>query len=174
MYTFARRFFLALLPLLLVLGACDNKTDDMKELEKQIEEHKVLDDATIQKYLQDNNITNYERTSTGLYIVRLNTVTSGPQPVQGSSISVKYIGRRISDNFRFDASVDNGTPCGCTTFVLGSVIAGWNEAFPKLYKGQRALLLIPSHLAYSYQGQGGAIPAWTPLMFDVELINVGQ
>ncbi|KUG09290.1 hypothetical protein ASU33_16250 [Solirubrum puertoriconensis] len=172
---FARLALWALLPLLLALGACDNKTDFQKDIEKKIEAQKPIDDATIQDYLKKNNITNYTRTNSGLYIVWRKKIGSGLRPVRGNNVSTRYIGRIISSGLRFDSSIDNGTSCGCTSFQVGQVIEGWNEALTEhMYKGEDVLLLIPSHLAYSYTGSGTSIGPFTPIMFEMELLDVKQ
>ena len=40
--------------------------------------------------------------------------------------------------------------------------------------GGKAQLVIPSHLAYGDRGAGGMIQPFTPLTFDVELIEVEE
>lgn len=48
--------------------------------------------------------------------------------------------------------------------------AGWDQGILKMRKGGKALLLIPSDIGY---GEGrGQIPPYTPLVFEVELIDV--
>ncbi|RAK62252.1 FKBP-type peptidyl-prolyl cis-trans isomerase [Hymenobacter edaphi] len=168
-----RALLWALLPLMLLLAGCKNDSDDAaKELAKLVEQHKAEDDATIQAYLTANNITTYERRDSGLYIIWQNRSTTGTTlPVAGSQVKVRYIGRRLSDDIRFDASIDNGTPCGCTSFTVGSVIEGWNEMLQLMRKGDKVIILVPSHLAYGPSGNGSFIPPFTPLKFEMELID---
>ena len=54
----------------------------------------------------------------------------------------------------------------------GGVIQGWDQGIAVLPKGSKALLLIPSTLAYGERGAGGDIPPNAPLRFDVELVGV--
>ncbi|MBL4676366.1 MAG: FKBP-type peptidyl-prolyl cis-trans isomerase [Mucilaginibacter sp.] len=55
----------------------------------------------------------------------------------------------------------------------GRVIRGWEEGLLLLNKGAKATLVIPSELGYGEQGIGnGVIPAFAPLTFDVEIVNI--
>jgi FKBP-type peptidyl-prolyl cis-trans isomerase len=51
------------------------------------------------------------------------------------------------------------------------VIEGWDEAIAMLSKGGKAKVIIPSKLGYSAQGAGQMIPPFSPLVFEVELVN---
>ncbi|RTQ44976.1 hypothetical protein EJV47_26780 [Hymenobacter gummosus] len=173
-FTLLRRLLWALMLPLLLLGtaACDDDNNSQEELNRLIEEQKVKDEAAIQAYLTANNITNATRTSSGLYVIRTNTPGTGPTPVDKAQVKTKYIGRYFSSGLRFDASIDNGTECGCAVFTVGSVIPAWNEVLVTMHKGDRVTILVPSHLGYGAAGNpGGGIPAFTPLMFDIELID---
>ncbi len=73
------------------------------------------------------------------------------------------------DGTLFDSSYSRGKPI---EFELGRgyVITGWDQGILKMRKGGKALLLIPSDIGY---GEGrGQIPPYTPLVFEVELIDV--
>jgi peptidyl-prolyl cis-trans isomerase A (cyclophilin A) len=55
---------------------------------------------------------------------------------------------------------------------MGQVIAGWDEGIQLLQVGDKARLVIPSHIAYGSAGAGGVIPPNATLVFDVELVAV--
>ena len=92
-------------------------------------------------------------------------------PKAGETVVIHYTGTLLSDGSKFDSSVDRGTPFE-TRIGVGRVIAGWDEAIPKLSVGTKAKLTIPSELAYGRSGAGGAIPPNADLVFEVELLSI--
>lgn len=92
-------------------------------------------------------------------------------PKTGETVVIHYTGTLLSDGSKFDSSVDRGTPFE-TQIGVGRVIAGWDEAIPKLSVGTKAKLTIPSDLAYGRSGAGSAIPPNADLVFEVELLAV--
>ncbi len=62
-----------------------------------------------------------------------------------------------------------------TMFVANRVIRGWTEGLGLLGEGGKATLYIPSDLAYGERGtRDGSIPPHATLIFDVEVLKVGQ
>ena len=100
------------------------------------------------------------------------TVTgSGEQPQLGDKVTVHYTGYLTdSAKTKFDSSLDRDQPF---TFKLGKgqVIPGWDEGIALLSVGDKAVLNIPSDLAYGERGAGGVIPPNADLIFEVELIS---
>lgn len=82
---------------------------------------------------------------------------------------VHYEGRLL-DGTVFDSSYKRGSPF---TFRLGlgSVIAGWDEAFLSMTKGEKRTLIVPHWLAYGEKGRPPKIPPNATLIFEVELID---
>ena len=122
----------------------------------------------IANYLQENNIKSAARPS-GLIFVDVE-VGSGPSPVAGKQVTVNYSGSFL-DGEIFDSSYDRNEPF-IFTLGVGEVIKGWDEGIALLKTGGKARLIIPSNLAYGEDGAGGIIPPYTPLVFDVELLNI--
>ena len=96
----------------------------------------------------------------------------GPKPKTGDMVSVHYTGTLLNGT-KFDSSVDRGQPISLPIGV-GQVIKGWDEGIMMLNQGGKAKLIIPPHLGYGSQGAGGVIPPNAWLVFDVELIKVGN
>ena len=69
----------------------------------------------------------------------------------------------------FDSSYDRGEPA---EFPLNGVIAGWTEGIQLMSVGSNYRFFIPSELGYGSQGAGQRIPPYSPLIFEVELIDI--
>ncbi len=151
-----------------------SKDEKLKEEQKAQQEHmeqmkknKAEEAGKLKKYLADNNIT-VAPTADSLFIV-ITKKGSGPKPKVGDMVKVHYTGYLL-DGTKFDSSVDRGKPF---EFQLGKgrVIKGWDEGIAALNKGAKAKLIMPSKLAYGNRGAGGIIGPYSPLVFDVELID---
>lgn len=122
-----------------------------------------------QKELLDSVAAGYEETPSGLRYQILQE-GSGKKATQGAMVSVHYKGQLL-DGTVFDSSYKRKQPIDFAIGV-GQVIAGWDEGIQLLKVGDKARLVIPSHLGYGAAGAGGVIPPNATLIFDVELMNV--
>src|SRR5262245_30568129 len=97
-------------------------------------------------------------------------VGDGALAESGKEVVVHYTGW-LTDNTKFDSSVDRGQPC---KFQLGAgqVIRGWDEGVKGMRVGGKRKLTIPPDLGYGANGAGGVIPPNATLIFDVELLEV--
>ncbi len=134
------------------------------ERERKIAEAKEKSEAALEKLA-----AGFEKTDSGLRYQIIQKGT-GAKSVKGKNVSVHYKGQ-LEDGTVFDSSYDRKQPID---FVLGvgQVIKGWDEGLQLMQVGDKARLVIPSHLAYGSQGAGGAIPPDATLIFDVELMDV--
>ncbi|BDS11931.1 FKBP-type peptidyl-prolyl cis-trans isomerase [Aureispira anguillae] len=128
-------------------------------------DYKAQDEAAIQQYIKDHNLTAIEAQD-GLYYT-MDVVGTGEQPAGVySTVTIHYTGRLL-DGTVFDSS-EGKAPY---TNTLTGVIKGWQYGVPHFKAGGKGKLLIPSHLAYGASGSGLIGPN-TPIMFDIELISV--
>jgi peptidyl-prolyl cis-trans isomerase A (cyclophilin A) len=109
-------------------------------------------------------------TPTGLRYTILQSANEGKNPEEGDLVSVHYCGMMPNGKI-FDDSFQRGEPIEFT-LGRGQVIAGWDEGIGYLKKGERAILIIPPHLAYGERGAGGVIPPNATLIFEVELMDI--
>ncbi len=113
----------------------------------------------------------YEKTATGLRYKITQTNAEGKPAKRGDNVQVHYTGTLL-DGTKFDSSVERGQPI---SFAVGTgrVIPGWDEGIMLLKEGEKASLVIPSFLGYGKRGRG-PIPTNAILMFDIELVKVGN
>jgi FKBP-type peptidyl-prolyl cis-trans isomerase len=110
-------------------------------------------------------------TSSGLKYIILKT-GKGTTPKPGQTVFVHYTGT-LTNGKKFDSSRDRGQPF---SFNLGEgkVIPGWDEALSTMKVGERRKLIIPPKLGYGAAGAGEVIPPNATLIFDVELLKIGE
>ena len=135
---------------------------------KAEKENAMKENEMIAKYIAEKQITPSKSSSGLMYII--SEPGTGEQAQAGKTVKVHYTGRLL-DGTKFDSSLDRNDPI---EFKLGQgmVIKGWDEGIALLKVGGKALLIIPSNLAYGSRGAGGVIPPFSPLTFEVELVSV--
>lgn len=106
-------------------------------------------------------------TESGLQHEVLREGTGAPCPPL-SEVEVHYKGMLINGTV-FDSSYDRNEPI---SFLLGQVIAGWQEGIPLMKVGGHSVFTIPGKLAYGERGVPGLIPPNATLIFEVELLKV--
>jgi FKBP-type peptidyl-prolyl cis-trans isomerase FkpA len=130
--------------------------------EKRNNETKMMEDFV------KKNQPNATKTQFGIYRVVLKE-GSGATAKKGQTVTVHYTGKLMNGN-TFDSSI--GRDPIAVTLGTGSVIPGWEQALELMKKGEKAWVFIPSSLAYGEQGAGGVIDPYTPLVFEIEIIDI--
>jgi FKBP-type peptidyl-prolyl cis-trans isomerase len=142
---------------------------------------KTQEPVKIKKYIDDNKLVT-AKTDSGLYYT-ITTKGSGPLPIPGDTVVVNYTGRFLTGKV-FDTNIKElaikeklstniSRAYAPIRFPLGQrqVIAGWDQGLALLNKGSKATFIVPSKLGYGAQGNGNIGP-FSPLVFDVELVNI--
>jgi peptidylprolyl isomerase len=98
-------------------------------------------------------------------------VGDGEEAMNGSKVTVHYVGVSFLTGEEFDASWNRDQPF---EFKLGKgqVIQGWDAGVLGMKVGGRRQLTIPSAMAYGARGAGGVIKPHEPLVFVVDLLAV--
>ncbi len=136
--------------------------------------------AKIQGYLAAHK--DVVKGDSGLYYV-ITKQGFGPKPVEGDTAVVNYTGMFLngkpfetsvkSDAIKYKMPMNPMNPYKPYRFPVGTknMIKGWNLGIPMLTKGATATLILPSSVAYGERGSQ-QIPPFTPLIFNVELVDI--
>ena len=101
-------------------------------------------------------------------------VGTGAEAKDGDKVKVNYTGRLLKTHFMFDSSVGPGKKPFDFQLGKGSVIKGWDQGVVGMKVGGKRKLTIPSRLGYGDKGSPPKIPGKATLVFDVELLSVGD
>ncbi len=118
---------------------------------------KAADQAVFDKVLKNNK--DAVKTESGLIYQIIETGDQNIKASGSDSISVLYKGTYTDDKM-FDGTMYKGNKP--TSFFLGGVIKGWQEAIPLIGEGGKIKIWVPAELAYSDKA----------LIFDIELVDV--
>jgi FKBP-type peptidyl-prolyl cis-trans isomerase len=109
-------------------------------------------------------------TATGLWYEELQQ-GAGDLPVAGDSIYVLYSGW-LSDGTLFDSATNPDDPLDFV-FLVDAIIAGFAEGVAGMRPGGIRRLVIPPHLGYGSR-VFGPIPAWSTLVFEVNVLRIAR
>jgi FKBP-type peptidyl-prolyl cis-trans isomerase len=146
----------------------------------EIDRAKNTENAKVSRYIAANNLKPITTASGLNYVVTKQG--SGPKAQAGDSLQVNYTVSFLSGKV-FDTSLPAKSKLATTynpqrpyePIVLpygsaGSVIPGVEEALGLFPVGTAVTLILPSKLGYG--SQGGAIPPYTPLIFEMEVLKI--
>ena len=104
----------------------------------------------------------------GIYYKVLEQGNGRTSPTVRSIVSVHYRGTLI-DGKEFDNSYKRNYP---EAFRLCDVIDGWQLALQQMHVGDKWIIYIPYEMGYGSKACAG-IPAFSTLIFEVELLGIG-
>ena len=136
------------------------------EAEKAMQALKADSEKAFYEYLKTNNIT--EHTASGLFFNKL-VITKGTQPQAGQTARIKFVatfldGSPLGDSDQLGGHYD-------VEYGKGAVLRGLEEGIGLMRVGEKARFVLPYTLAYGANPYGN-IPAYSNLVFDVELVDV--
>ncbi len=138
----------------------------LKEREEQAGKNK--DEGT--KFLEENGKRDGVKTTASGLQYEVLTEGKGEHPKPSDTVTVHYKGTLINGE-EFDSSYSRGQP---VSFPLGNVIPGWTEGVQLMTPGSKYKFYIPSDLAYGERGAGVKIGPNQALVFEVELLSIGE
>lgn len=139
------------------------KTEELKE--RTMLEKYGANKLAGEKFLEENKSKEGVQTTESGLQYKIITEGNGVIPAKTSKVHVNYRGTLI-DGTEFDRSKE--TPAALYT---AQVIEGWSEALTMMPVGSKWELYIPQNLAYG-SGEQRAIPPYSTLIFEVELVGI--
>ena len=149
-----------------ILGVAN--TEVVKKEKKDLASDKQkFEEELLKDFIKKENIT-VKPTASGLYFIP-ETEGKGKKVEKGNKLTIHYTGKFINGEI-FDSSIKRGKPI---EYIFGEkgFIPVWEEGISYMKEGCKAKLIIPSHLAYGDK-KNGPIPAYSTLIFDIELLKV--
>jgi FKBP-type peptidyl-prolyl cis-trans isomerase len=100
--------------------------------------------------------------------VKIDQPGTGAQVADGKFVTVKYDGKKVSNDSTFDANQ--------FTVQLGvqPFIKGFEDGLRQFKQGGKGTIIIPGYLAYGKEGNGGVFKPYEPLYFNVEIVSVSD
>ena len=132
------------------------------------EQLRVQEKSLIDNYIREKSITVMPNDS-GVYYIEV-TKGKGKSPKQGDYASVHYKVFKLSGEQLF-STYERGEPID---FEFGSRFEnpGFQQVVGMMMVGGKAHAVVPSHMAFGPQGAGQVVPPFTPLYYEIELVNV--
>ncbi len=93
----------------------------------------------------------------------------GPEAEHGMTAVIKYRIRLLTGDVIYSSDEDD-----LKEFRIGrgGVESGLEEGILYLNKGDKAIFIMPAHLAHGFPGDGVKIPKRAAIVYDVELIDL--
>lgn len=146
---------------------------------------------SIENYLRRNHMPT-DSLENGLYFIQTQAPTDTTSLKSGEKMEINYTGMllngKVFDTTIKDAAKDAGIynaskTYGTSTITLASeygdvklednsTIDGFSKAMMHLKEGMKATVIFTSVLGYGTSSSSSAIPAYSPLRFDLEVVSV--
>jgi len=159
-----------------ILTACNRATEPRRELTEQDVKEPLIKANIAANQLEDQDINDFiERhrwkmteTGSGLRYWIYNQ-GFGPKAETGKVATINYELRSIAGNIIYTSCED-----GPMVFQIGkgAVAAGLEKAILLMKVGDKAKIIIPSHLGFGLAGDDHKIPPKATLIYDIELIAI--
>ncbi len=121
------------------------------------------------KFMAENKTKEgVQATESGLQYKIENAGNSEIMATAQDTVEVHYVGTLL-DGTKFDSSYDRGETA---KFPLNRVIKGWTEGMQLVGEGGKITLWVPYELGYGPRAMGPNLPAYSTLVFEVELVKV--
>lgn len=138
----------------------------IKELKAEANKDVIAkSDAFVKKYAAGKDVKQIGKT--GVYYKVL-TEGKGEQPKAESTVKINYEGKNMAGKV-FDSSYERKEPA---TMAIAQVVPGFQEALKAMPVGSKWEVCIPYDKAYGERPAGEDIPAYSALVFTIELLSI--
>ena len=164
-----------LIILCVTILSCSGDTEEFKQIDmNQLQEDLIeankrataVETEQIKAYIKEKNLI-VHKTKTGLHY-QIYKNLAGDSIIENQKAVVKY-----------KVSLLDGTECystkdGVEEFTVGKdyVESGLHEGITFMSVGDKAIIIIPSHLAHGIAGDFKKIPIRSTIVYDIELIAI--
>ena len=157
-----------------LLNLFNNENDMIADYQKSIDQEKDTEDKSLESYLAKKNLKGV-KTKNGAFVVIENAGDPSLKADSGKVATIMYRGYLQDNGKVFDTNMDttkgHTDPIQIPVGSRGS-IQGFSECLPYFGKGGKGKFLIPAMLGYGGTPQGADIPAYSNLIFDIEVTDV--
>ena len=131
------------------------------------------EDEQIKDYFKAANIVPTEIATNGIYFAKTLVNKDSAVVKVGETVQTIYTGRFARSGSQFDTGVLNVALIDTVaTATGGSVVKGFNAGIYRMRYGEKAVIGFPSPLGYGTTGKGTTIPAFAPLIFEIQVQRV--
>jgi len=142
-----------------------------EDLQSQLEDPTAINQEN-ENMLQGTKLANFTPVQSVEALQKIDLVEGTGEVVQpGATVTAHYTGALAKDGTIFQSSYDMGNPI---PFSLDGVIKGWTDGVPGMKVGGKRRLVIPAELAYGNSSPSANIPANSDLVFDIEIVKIGE
>jgi len=157
-----------------ILKAFNTQTEAQVDVEKEATAEKDREIKELQAYVAKKGIKTVS-TPSGVLVEVVNAGDPTQKADSGKVVKMMYRGNFMNGAKPFDTNMDKNAANNQPYSVLiggNGVIKGLDEGLRYFGKGGKGRVFIPAMLAYGQNGQPPVIPAYSNLIFDVELADV--
>lgn len=171
------KFFFLLLGLLFLVSCGNNENQEVKSFNQtKIKEQFIKANQLVvvkendeMDYYQKSHQMDFVKTKSGVRYYVYKPSVKGDSIVSGDIIKINYTVSLLDGTECYSSKTD-----GPKEFKVGMehIEDGIHKAVLFLKSGDKALILIPSHLAHGLLGDSKKIPPQSPILYDIEIVSL--
>lgn len=140
--------------------------EDLIEMNRKKVERET---AQLEEFVQEKG-WDAIKTGTGLYVyIYEQSDTTGALSMDGQVANIDYTVKLLDGTLCYSTEAE-----GPESFLIGqdNVESGLHEGIKYLHVGDKAKILMPSHLAHGFTGDQNRIPQNAAIIYDIHLLDL--